>query len=89
MAVQVVYMLNVGDERLLTVEETADHLKCSRGTIYKLMDQGLLKYMKFGRSRKPIYSSLCRLLKEYENKDIFQVLGISKEDDKGKIEKEG
>ena len=92
MAVQVVYMLNVGDERLMSVQEAAQHLKCNRNTIYQLMDKGFIKYMKFGRNRKPQYSSLCRFLSEYAGKDVFELLGISKEkDDDGEDEngKEG
>lgn len=92
MAVQVVYMLNVGDERLMTVQEAAQHLKCNRNTVYKLMDKGFLKYMKFGRNRKPQYSSLCHFLSEYAGKDVFELLGISNEkpdDADVEIEKEG
>jgi len=77
MAVQAVYTLNIGDERLLTVREAAEKLKCDRHIIYQLMERGILKYMKFGRERRPRYSSLCEMLIKYENQDLLEILGLS------------
>ena len=67
MAVQAVTILNIGDERLMSVQEAAEHLKCGRHLIYQLMDIGILKYLKIGRERRPKYSSLCKMLHDYEN----------------------
>ena len=40
------------EDGLLTVAEAAAFLRLSRSTIYTLMDQGELRFVKIGRSRR-------------------------------------
>lgn len=49
-------------ERLLTVEEAAELLECHVNWIYRLLNQGRLRYLKFGRFYQ-IYASSVRKFK--------------------------
>ncbi len=40
------------EDGLLTVAEAGRFLKLSRSSVYKLMDEGQLRYTKIGRSRR-------------------------------------
>lgn len=42
----------MSDETLLTVNEVAKYLKVSRPTVYKLMDEGEIKYFVVGKRRR-------------------------------------
>jgi excisionase family DNA binding protein len=43
---------SLAGEGFLSLKAAADFLSISRASLYSLMDQGLLAYAKFGRSRR-------------------------------------
>ena len=49
---------DLGNEGFARVLEAAAFLRVSRATIYKIMDNGGLKYAKIGRSRRIPWRSL-------------------------------
>ncbi len=55
-------------ERLFTIEETADLLRVSRQTIYRLRDGGKLEFYQAGRSVKISQASIEKYLKAITKK---------------------
>ncbi|GAG31369.1 unnamed protein product [marine sediment metagenome] len=53
-----------GGSGMATVPEVAEHLKLSRASIYKLMDQQELAYVKLGKSRRVPWDAVHRLVKQ-------------------------
>ena len=48
--------------RLVTVGETSERLRLCRQWVYNLMDAGDLKWVKLGRSRRVLESSIDELI---------------------------
>lgn len=56
-------------DELLTVGEVAEIFKCSKNTVYDLMNRGLLDYLVLGRRKVRRYT-LETFLKQYEGHDL-------------------
>lgn len=56
-------------DELLTVGEVAGIFKCSKNTVYDLMNKGLLDYLVLGRRKVRRYT-LETFLKQYEGHDL-------------------
>lgn len=56
-------------DELLTVGEVAEIFKCSKNTVYDLMNKGLLDYLVLGRRKVRRYT-LETFLKQYEGNDL-------------------
>lgn len=56
-------------DELLTVGEVAEIFKCSKNTVYDLMNKGLLDYLVLGRRKVRRYT-LETFLKQYEGHDL-------------------
>lgn len=52
-----------------SITETAEALGCSRGLVYKLIEQGQLKVAKIGRLRRITAAEIERFLKESTDED--------------------
>lgn len=57
------------NDELLTTTEVGKLLKCNRDSVCKLIDAGLIPYMKLG-SRKVRISTLNEFMKKYEGWDL-------------------
>jgi len=49
-------------QRLCTVAEVAEFLSLSRSKVYNLMDSGLLRYVKLGKSRRIQWADVLNLV---------------------------
>lgn len=56
-------------EQLLTVKDVAQLLKCNTGTVHKLRQAGVLKFMKLGMYKCRV-STYLKFLEEYDGKDL-------------------
>ena len=50
--------------RVLSVKTVQKHLDCSRSYVYKLMNEGILKSVKIGMTRRILEQSLVKLMEE-------------------------
>lgn len=53
-------------EELLTIPETAARLKVSRATVYKMLDRGDIRAVKFGRCRRVLATSIDALVQRVQ-----------------------
>lgn len=60
---------------IYTVREVSEILGVNRNSIYKLINAGILKTMKYGR-QKITYSSLEEFLKNYDGYDLTDLSRI-------------
>lgn len=58
---------------LLTVKEVSKELKVNTNMVYRLINAGLLSSLKLG-SRKVRKETLDEFLKEYDGKDVDEIL---------------
>ena len=50
------------DVRLLTIDEAGDRLSLSRPSVYRLMENGELPFVRIGRSRRIALSAVAALV---------------------------
>lgn len=53
----------MGEDMVYTLQETAEKLKCSLGTVRNMVKRGELHVLKFGRTVRVTATELDRLLK--------------------------
>ena len=61
------------DRSIMTVQEVAKDIACSKEYVYKLIKLGLLPSIKLG-STKVLRKSLHRFLEEYEGQDVDEII---------------
>ena len=61
-------------DRLLSVEEVAERLRTGKQFVRSLINAGLLPALSFRRNRRIRKVSLNKFLKEYDGKDLYEVL---------------
>lgn len=60
-------------EQLLTVKDVALLLKCNTGTVHKLRQAGIIKFMKLGAYKCRV-STLLKFLEDYDGKDLSEYI---------------
>jgi excisionase family DNA binding protein len=57
-------------QELITIEEAVRRLSLSRTVVYRLMDQGELRFMRMGRARRILASSVSDFVRKYADGEV-------------------